>query len=212
MEKSSPVKIRKFLPDKREGSTDILISDDVNIDPLQCSDMNFEREALVPGNVNLSMLCIVSPNQLLTGKAKIVNLQEPELVSMGKPMFKKMDAFLIDQHGSVNIILWEGDIFKVKEGGTYEFHNIRVKKSKYNQEVYVNPAKNDSSITECSAFEGQFAVPENVPAEFTSTDIKGEILGLSVVQLDHNCINCNKRVKLKVDRKIATCENVNGRK
>ncbi len=60
---------------------------------------------------------------------------------------------LIDPYGSIKIVFWEQDTEKVEEGGTYKFKNLRLKQSKFNQELYVNPAKSDSEITKCYAFE-----------------------------------------------------------
>ena len=68
MEKCSPIKMQKFVHDKKEGSTDILMSDSVVIDQVECEDLTFQREELVPANLNLSMLSMISPNQLLTLK------------------------------------------------------------------------------------------------------------------------------------------------
>jgi hypothetical protein len=101
-------------------------------------------------------------------------------------------------------VFWQGDIEKVEEGGTYKFKNLRLKKSKFNQELYVNPAKSDSEITKCDAFQKTLAVPDEVPEEFTSVTINGEVVGVSNVQLDHYCLKCNKRVK---PQKIVTCDN-----
>lgn len=147
---------------------------------------------------------MISPNQLLTIKAKIIILQEPRNVNMENCILQKVDALLIYAYGSTKIVLWEDDINKVQEGGTYEFQNFRLKKNKYNEELYVNPAKYYSTITECTAFEEPLAVPENIPDEFKTLEIKGEVNGISDAQLDHCCIKCNKRVK---PEKIATCQN-----
>jgi hypothetical protein len=75
MEKSSPIKMRKFVHDKKEGSTDILLSDNVEIDQLQSTDVTFTKTELVPADLNLSMLSMIAVNQLITLKAKVVNLQ-----------------------------------------------------------------------------------------------------------------------------------------
>ena len=110
---------------------------------------------------------------------------------------------LIDPYGSTKITLWEGDIGKVEEGGTYEFKSLRLKKSKFKQELFVNPAKEDSAITKCAAFEKPLAVPENVPEEFTTTSIVEEVLGVSDIRLDYCRVKCNRCVKIQ---KIVTCD------
>ena len=127
MEKCSPIKMQKFVHDKKEGSTDILMSDNVVIDKVECEDLTFLREELVPANLNISMLSMISLNQLLTIKGKLVHLQELQEVNVQGRVLKKVDGVFIDPHGSIKVTLWEGDIEKVEEGGTYEFKNLRLK-------------------------------------------------------------------------------------
>jgi hypothetical protein len=207
MEKSSPIKMKKFMHDeKNEGSTDILMSDNVEIDQIQPADVTFPKTDLVPADLNLSMLSMITVNQLVTLKAKVVNLQKSQNVCIGGKTLKKVDGVLIDPYGSTKIVLWEQDIEKVKEGGTYKFKNLRLKKSKFNQELYVNPAKSDSEITECEPFQKTLAVPDEVPEEFTSATVNGEIVGVNNVQLEYYCLKCNRRVK---SQRIVKCDNEN---
>ena len=147
---------------------------------------------------------MISPNQLLTLKGKLVHLQELQDVNVQGRVLKKVSGVLIDPYGSTKITLWEGDIDKVEEGGTYKFKNLRLKKSKFNQELFVNPAKEDSAITKCAAFEKPLVVPENVPEEFTTTSIVGEVLGVSDIRLDYCRVKCNRCVKIQ---KIVACDN-----
>lgn len=137
---------------------------------------------MVPPDLNLSMLSMVSVNQLVTLKAKIVNLKKAENVTFDGGLdgtLKKVSAVLIDPYGSIKIVLWQDDCEKVKEGETYEFRNLRVKKNKFTQEVYVNPAKHDSTIIMCLPFEEVLAVPEHVPEEFITSNVVGEVVGIS---------------------------------
>ncbi len=71
MEKLSAIKI---FHDKKEGSTDILLSDNVEIDQLQSTDVMFTKTDLVPADLNISMLSMIAVNQLITLKAKVVDL------------------------------------------------------------------------------------------------------------------------------------------
>ena len=58
-EKSTPVKIAKFVRDKGE-STDILIGDGVVVEKLKESEVDFEKNAVGSMNINLSTLHMVS--------------------------------------------------------------------------------------------------------------------------------------------------------
>ena len=91
--KSTPVKIAKFVRDKGE-STNILIGDGVVVEKLKESEVDFEKNAAGSMNINLSTLHMVSVNQLVTLKAKVVNLQ-PGTTRRTKLM--KAEAQLVDR-------------------------------------------------------------------------------------------------------------------
>ena len=205
-EKSTPIKIKKFVHDKKEGSTDILMSDNVVIDHLEVKEVSFPRKDLVPNSLNLSMLGTISLHQLITVKGKIIGLQQPQKVKMPECVLNKVDALLVDPHGSVKIVLWEDDIHKVKEGETYKFKNLRIKKNKNSGELYVNPAKGNCVISKCAPFKDKLAVPEHIPTEFITSNIEGQVMGIHETKIDHCCYKCNKWVK---PQKIVQCDNPN---
>ena len=203
-ENSVPVKIKKFMNDKKEGSTDILMGDFVNLELLTPKDIAFQKKNVVPTDLNLSMLSSISVQQLITLKAKVIGLQDAQIVNTPQSSLKKADGVLVDECGTVKIILWESDIDKVQNGKTYQFNNLRLKKNKFTGELYVNPAKGNSNITECEPFTTTLDIPEDIPIELTTSTINGEIIGVTGVKLDHCCIKCNKPLQPK---KIATCDN-----
>ena len=47
-------------------------------------------------------------------------------------------------------------------------------------------------------------IPEEIPAELTSTTVELEIIGITDVKLDHCCVKCNRIVPT---RSITKCEN-----
>ncbi len=72
---SCPIKIKRFMKDKKEGSSDILMSDLVGLELLTPKAVTFEKKNLVPSDVNLSMLSTISPQQLISVKAKLIGLR-----------------------------------------------------------------------------------------------------------------------------------------
>eukprot|EP00794_Sanderia_malayensis_P003966 gene3967-4517_t len=93
---ASPVKLRKFVCDRNPDCTDILTNDSLIIE--DAGDVGFERKEILPKNLNISMLHSISPQQLVTIKAKIVNIEPPVIVE--KVGFTKQKAALIDPSGS----------------------------------------------------------------------------------------------------------------
>ena len=150
---SCPIKTKKFIVDKKEGSSDLLMSDLVGLELLTPEAVDFEKKDLVPSNLNLSMLSSISPQQLISVKAKLIGLQDPQIVTTPKFSLNKAEGILVDEHGTVKITFWGDDIEKVESGKTYYFTSLRLKNNKINGELYVNPAKGNSNITEADPFE-----------------------------------------------------------
>ena len=206
---STPRKIRKFVCD-RDNSSDILISDNVAVEQLKSSDASFVKtDVSSSGAMNLSSLQMVCPNQLVTLKAKVINLQPATDIRIRDNELKKAEAQLVDAHAFIKIVIWQDDIKKIKEGGTYQFKNLRVKINKFSNELYVNPAKDISQITECESFDEALAVPEHVPDEFVSCTIQGEILGVSDVRADLCCVRCSRTIRDQQAKTVVVCGDPN---
>ena len=84
----------------------------------------------------------------------------------------------------------------MKEGETYKFKNLRIKKNRNSGEVYVNPAKDNCVISKCAPFKDTLAVPGHIPTDFITSNIEGQVMGINDTKLDHCCFKCNKWVKL----------------
>ena len=119
----------------------------------------------------------------------------------------KAEAQLVDPHGLVKIVFCEDDIKKVKDGATYVFRNLRVKRNKFKNELYVNPAKDQSEIEECASFSETLAVPADIPDKFVKCDIEGQILGVSDVKTSACCVKCEKPIKDESSSVIVVCSN-----
>lgn len=193
----------KFVHDKDQDCTDVLMDDDVNIQDLNETDVPFSKQELVPSQLNLSLITKVSVNQLISLKAKVINLQEPK--KAGSSSLRKAEAILVDEYGSVKVLFWEEDIEKVEDEQTYHLKDLRVKKDKYSGEVYVNPAKGLSVLTKCEAFKGNLAMQQTIPDEFLKSQVTSDILGIADIKNELCCLKCNRR--MKPAGKIGHCTN-----
>eukprot|EP00794_Sanderia_malayensis_P004003 gene4003-4552_t len=75
--KKSPVKLKKFIEDKKAESTDILMNDKVVIEELTESDIDFQHRQLVLKELNIGKLTEIALQQIITLKAKAFNVQKP---------------------------------------------------------------------------------------------------------------------------------------
>ena len=203
----SPVKLRKFVCDKNPDSSDILMNDSLIIE--DAMDVPFERKEIVPKNLNISMLHSISPQQLVTIKAKTANMQPSVMVD--KVGLTKQDATLIDPSGCVKIVIWEGSLKEdIKEDGTYVFKNLRIRKNPLNGEMFVNPAKSDAKVEITDPFPPEeLSAHAIVPEEFISAHATGEINGIEKLALTNCCYKCSKAVEVSVSSPIVTCNSCN---
>ena len=186
----SPVKITKFRFDK--GSTSVCMGPDVQVDKLDKVD--FERKIL-PQTLNLSLLNSVFDGQLITIKAKVINLTAvSKFTSSTSGVLNKAEADLLDPHGSAKLTLWGHFTSEVMEGNTYQFTNLRVRKD--NHKIYLNTAKTGCEIVEAVPFNEPLCLTNVLPATSTSTStsITAKIIGIKDTNHYMSCCNCNKKI------------------
>ena len=190
------------MDDKKPESTDILMSDYIVVEQLKAKDIPFTKKLLLPANFNLSMLSSMSAGQIINVRAILMQPNEVETVNMPQGKLRKVDGLLADP----TVTFWENDIEKVKAGETYEFENHRLKKNRYNGELYVNPAKGMGSISKSGPFVEDLFIPEYDPTELTTCSITGEILGVFDVHVDYCCARCNSSVKEEETTRCKTAQ------
>ena len=180
------------------------MSEYVVVEGLKPEDVPFTKQQLIPSDLNVSMLASISLQQLINLKGKLIHVGEVETVNTPHSVLKKREGLLVDPSGSVKITVWEDDVYKVEEGETYEFINLRLKKNTFTGQFYVNPAKGFSNIIRTEPFTEALFVPEYDPSELMTCSIKGHIAGLADVHVDYSCVKCNGRVQ---HTKLAKCQN-----
>ena len=196
----SPVKITKFRFDK--GSTSVCMGPDVQVDKLDKVD--FERKIL-PQTLNLSLLNSVFDGQLITIKAKVINLTAvSKFTSSTSGVLNKAEADLLDPHGSAKLTLWGHFTSQVMEGNTYQFTNLRVRKDNHN--IYLNTAKTGCEIVEAVPFNEPLCLTNVLPATSTSTSITAKIIGIKDTNHYKSCCNCNKKIS-SLETKNVDCTN-----
>eukprot|EP00794_Sanderia_malayensis_P008351 gene8351-9253_t len=199
--KKSPVKIKKFIDDRKQVSNDILMNDKVMLEELDS--VYFERREPVPEGFIISGLTTIMPEQLVNLKAKVINLQKPSSVNINtdNPL-QKQEGLIIDQTGSIKIVFWESDAGVVREGKTYVFKNLRLKKNKHSGESYVNPAKDNSKISLTDDFPSDsLKPPQSVPLELVISKVTGEVGGVIKASLNFCCFRCQKAVEMLKDKR-----------
>lgn len=194
------VKVRKFYLDK--GSTSVCTGPDLQLS--QVDRVDFERKTLLL-TLNLSLLNSVFDGQLLSIKAKLINLTAvTKFATSTSTVFNKSEADLLDPQGSARLTLWGDLTSQVMEGNTYHYTNLRVRKDNYNN-IYLNTAKTGCVITETVTFDELLCLTNVLPTTSTSTSIQAKILGINNTNHFMSCCNCNKKIS-SLETKIVECK------
>ncbi|CAB3979082.1 Hypothetical predicted protein [Paramuricea clavata] len=184
----SPVKM-KNVSQKDEGHhRTILMNSRTQLEETNV-DFDFVE---IPPIENISSLSAINENQLVTLKAKVVQLSGEKIITTRSGPKKKREGFLVDPFGSIRIVIWESFCEDVEDGETYNFKNIRVKND--SSEVYVTTPPNGCSIVSTSPFEGILVSPSKLPDSFTTTTVIADIEGISNFNAYISCRSCNKKI------------------
>ena len=145
-------------------------------------------------DLNIGFLSTVNNKQLITIKAKVVNLSGVKKMQTQRYDPKnKTDAILVDPSGSVRIILWEQFATEVEEQKTYTFSNVRVRKDPHLHEVSLNTPLKGCLIELCDDFQETLAKPQQLPESYTSSTVTGQIIGVNNFNVYYSCVGCSKK-------------------
>ena len=104
----------------------------------------------------------------------------------------------------MRIDIWGDFIERVKEGNTYSFTNLRVKKN--GKDTYVTTAKVGCCITESEPFDGELPLPPELPQSLLTTTVNVEIIGVNKFTTYYACTQCHKKLGAQ-DSHLAKCAN-----
>ena len=188
-EKKSPIKVKKFNLDTSSKTNHMLMGDTVVVE--HYPELDFSRSE-VQSSTTLSSVKSVRIGQHVTVKAKVTNMSKEEKTGD----LTLVNCTRLDPSASIKMVLWENFINQVENNGTYMFHNVTVRKDKYHGNVYLNTEKYRMEIKLTEDFTEVLAVPlTQDTAQFVSTTIQGEIIGITTINSYFSCFKCNKKLQ-----------------
>ena len=204
MEKKSPIKLRKYEFNEQFNNTVVrqptVVEKCSSPPPFQVNPSESLRSV-----VTIQEIQKISVGQLLTVKAKVVNLTQPKVIKTSdKGMLKKCSATLIDPSGSIDCIFWEELVDCIQENGKYIFTNFRVKQNYYTNEKMVTTAKTGLSVEKTTAFTEHLPQAEASIANLRTQEIKIHILGLKSLASYHVCHACSKKLENSSKHMVCT--------
>ena len=193
MEKKSPVKIRRY--EFNEKFQNVVIRNSTAVSehqkslPFCCAD--YLSDTVVPIKVVKSMV----PGQLVTVKAKVVNLSGEKFVKTVRygPLRKTLGT-LIDPTGSISVTFWEDSVDSVENGKTYLFTNLKTTKDA-SGELCLNNPKEGFEVEEVQHFSEVLPDPEPSLLDVATNDINISIIGVKTVGSFDTCASCGGKVE-----------------
>ena len=88
------------------GNDNVVMNNKTQIGDSTLTEKEFKRVD-IPDTLDIISLTNVAPEQLVSFKAKVVNLGGVKHFETQKGTFTKQEGFLIDPTGSTRIVLWE---------------------------------------------------------------------------------------------------------
>ena len=85
---------------------------------------------------------------------------------------------IVDPSGTILLTLWEKYVHQVKQGNTYTFTNVRVRKDRVTGEIVVNSTESDTKIESATPFQEELPI---VVLDSETADV--EIVGIQKVQV-----------------------------
>ena len=87
------------------------------------------------------------------------------------------------------------------------FKDLRVKRDRLNGDIFVNTAKDGSTISPAEDFKDPLAITGEIPDEYINTTVVGEIIAIERVDPYLSCWKCEKQIELSQGTLMAECKN-----
>ena len=195
--------VRNFKINKNYGNDNVIMNQrtvitesTMNNEEFQCID--------VPDTLDIASFSNVAPEQIVSFKAKIVNLSGEKKFDTQKGCFVKQEAFAVDPTGTIRIVLWGDYVNQLKQDVTYNLTGLRLKQA--DGEKYVNtPKGNYFHFKETADFPNELPNAEDVPV-LRNIQITANVVGVTSLTKFHCCSACNRKLSLEnASSKIGQC-------
>ena len=202
----SPVKLSKYATSNKYGTTDIVIQKYTNVVPTEAPELEALYQQQTSSYATISSLQDVAPNQLITVKAKLLQLSATKNVIMhdSKPV-KKQEGIIVDTTSYMKIVLWAQYTGNLQESNTYIFTNLRLKQS--NGLKYLNTPKDHSgvSIEETEDFTDPLYPMDGIEL-LVSKEACVSLIGVQSTTKSHICSSCTRKIIVRPNGKLGYCE------
>ena len=202
METKSPIKLRKYQFNERFNN--IVVNKNTVIQNYTKS-LDFKpSETLQTQLITINSINSISPQQLVSVKAKVTQLTGPKTHRTEKATLQKSSAVLVDPTGYIRVVFWEEWVKSVQENAIYIFKNLRVTEDNYTKEKYVNTAKEGFDVEESPPFTDTLPDAQPLLLDLATKTTTVSVISFKSASSYFICNACSK--KLQSDGKYMKCE------
>ena len=213
-ESCSPCKLTKFVPHPSEKDV-IWVNKNTEIDDARDTEVNFSFRKIENETAAITTtkdVAEIKVNQIVTIRGLLLfGDKKPEQVP-SRPNLTKLETSLVDDHGSIPVMLWNEQISTARDGQHYEIQNIRV--LQYNGQKYL------SSTTETKLLPSKHQLGQLQPQAIQQAKEtlkrqlqEGEVLCDQVLTVEilkyFTCVSCKKKVQSRQESPVLKCTNCN---
>ena len=95
-----------------------------------------------------------------------------------------LEGQIVDAKGYSKIIFQEDFCKQVKEGKTYIFENVRVKKDNFTKQLYINTAKTGTVIRPTEPHTDVLALAPRLTNDYPTTTVTGSVAGVTATSCE----------------------------
>lgn len=202
----SPVKITKFRTSDNY-SKDIVIDKKTVISPIPKDDSFTYKETEQDSVVSIASLQEAAPEQLVSVKAKVINIQSSKVLATSSfgPL-KKQECTIVDLSKSIQLILWQQNVEMLELNHTYLFKALRLKQGPSGDKYLNTPRGGEFSYEEVDPFISPLAKVEDIPT-LTTLRMEASIVGVQQISKYLTCVKCGKKAESNPGTSFAICKN-----
>ena len=197
--------LKNFKIKNSYGNYNIIMNNKTVISDSILKEEEFKRID-IPDTVDINSLNKVAPEQLVSFKAKVVNISGTKQFQTQKGQFVKQEGFLFDPTGSIRIVTVGRLCGQLQEAVTDAFSALRLKQ--VDGEKYVNTPRGDYFKSQLVApFEDTLPQVENV-SQLKSVDMTVDVIVVTTLSKSNCCRACGHKLKNQSDKSsYGSCSN-----
>ena len=199
-DEKSPVKINNYSIGNRYVSSGLVMHNKTFFK--DASKPNFEPDQGKENeNVSLGNLNNIAAEQLVTVKAKIINLSGVKVLPRANETLRKREMDISDPTGTSKLLLWEESCEQSLESGvTYIFLNFRLKAR--GELRYLNSHKMGGS-SPTNAYQEE--VQESFSPNMFYQEDAAELVEIKSISKYNSCLKCRQKMQCSDTQKILQC-------